>query len=173
MELFEVIRKRRSIRKYQQKPVENDKLEKILEAANQAPSAGNRQGYEIVVVEDSAIRLSLAKASLGQVFVASAPLSLVFCANEKRSSAKYGERGKGLYSLQDATIAAAYAQLAATELELATVWIGAFNDEEVKTAIGAPNHARPVAILPLGYAAENPGPTSRRTLSDLVHRGRY
>ncbi len=173
MELFEAIWKRRSVRGYLAKQVENEILDKILEAANQAPSAGDSQGYEIVVVDDSYLLNQLWTALLGQTFAKPAPLALVFCANEERSGSKYGARGKDLYSVQDATIAAAYTQLAATGLGLVTVWVGAFNEEKVREAIDVPAHIRPVTILPLGYSDEEPAPTSRRTLSDLVHRGKY
>jgi nitroreductase len=173
MELFEAIRIRRSVRNFHPKAVEKEKLEQILEAANQAPSAGDTQGYEIVVVEEGFHLEQLWKALLGQTFTKPAPLALVFCANEKRSAAGYGARGKDLYCLQDATISASYAQLSATALGLSTVWVGAFKEEEVRKTLEAPDHIRPVVILPLGYSAEEPGRTSRRALSDIVHRDTF
>lgn len=173
MELFEAIRKRQSVRNYLAKHVEEEILVKILEAANQAPSAGDSQGYEIVAVDDSFLLSQMWKALSDQSFPKPAPLALVFCANEERSGAKYGARGKDLYSVQDATIAAAYAQLAATGLGLHTVWVGAFDEEEVRKTIEAPAHIRPVAIIPLGYSEQQPAPTSRRALSDLVHRDKF
>jgi len=75
-----------------------------------------------------------------------------------------------LYALQDATIAATYAMLAAADLGLGSVWIGAFSDEGVWQAIGSPEGSNPVAILPIGYAAEEPPKTARRRLDGLVHR---
>lgn len=86
-----------------------------------------------------------------------------------RSAAKYRQRGAGLYSVQDATIACAYAQLAATELGLGTVWVGAFDDDAVAKAVNAKPDWKPVAILPIGYAAEAPAATPRCNLTDLVH----
>lgn len=169
MELTEITEKRRSIRAFADRPLEEEKLQRILELTSQAPSAGNLQAHEIYVVTDRQQKQALAKASLGQDFVAAAPVVLVFCAHPERSAGRYGERGRLLYSLQDATIACTYAMLAVTDLGLATVWVGAFGDEAVSRAIALPSHLRPVALLPIGYGAEQPVATPRRPLSDLVH----
>lgn len=170
MNFFETIRARRSVRAYSSRPVEADKLQPILEAANLAPSAGNLQAYEIFVAQSQIVRDRLAQAAGMQEFIAQAPVALVFCANPRRSAGKYGQRGATLYCLQDATIACAYAQLAAASLGLGSVWVGAFEDDEVRRAIGVGKDLIPVAILPLGYPSETPAPSSRRPLRDLVHR---
>jgi nitroreductase len=169
MDFFDVISSRRSVRVFDSRPVEEEKLQSILKAANDAPSAGNFQSYEIYLVRSKKVQRALATAAFGQLFIASAPLALVFCAYPDRAEHQYGERGRRLYAVQDATIACAYAMLAASALGLATVWIGAFNDEEVQQAIGEPEGQIPVVILPIGYGAENPAPTLRRSLEDLVH----
>jgi nitroreductase len=171
MDLFEVIKKRRSIRSYLSKPVEDDKLQAILEAANAAPSAGDLQAYEIVVIKSSDQKEALRKASNGQRSIVEAPVVLVAVANQKRASTRYGERGVKLYSIQDPTIAVSYMQLVATAFGLATCWIGAFNDAGVASVIGADmdNGMIPVAILPIGYPNQSPNATPRRKLSDLVH----
>jgi nitroreductase len=168
VELFEVIKRRRSVRAFTPQAVEAEKLARVLEAANAAPSAGNLQGYEIFRISDRQRRGELARAALGQSFVAEAPVALVFCANPARSAAKYRERGARLYAVQDATIACTFAMLAATALGLATVWVGAFDDAAVQRVIGT-RDLLPVAILPIGYPAEEPEPTPRRSLRDLVH----
>lgn len=169
MDFFDVMAKRRSVRAYRSTVVEPDKLEAILKAANCAPSAGNLQAYEIFLVRKDADRKALALAALSQDFLAQAPVALVFCANPERCSGKYGPRGVRLYAVQDATIACAFAMLAATALGLACVWVGAFDDRGVRRAIRAPESLLPVAILPLGYAAEQPDATPRRGLRELVH----
>ena len=115
-------------------------------------------------------RQALARSTNGQDFITQAPLALVFCAHPGRSAQKYGQRGTTLYCLQDATIACAYAQLAVTALGLASVWVGAFSEEAVRAAIGVSHDLRPVAFLPIGYAAETPEHRSRRALVELVHR---
>lgn len=169
MDYFELIRRRRSIRAFTGKPVEDAKLQQILEAARLAPSAGNLQAYEIYVAQRPEVRSALAAAALGQDFIRQAPVALVFCTHPRLSSVRYGDRGSRLYALQDATIACTFAMLAATALGLGTVWVGAFRDEEVWKAIGSPRDQQPIAILPVGYPAESPAPTDRRPLKEFVH----
>jgi nitroreductase len=170
MSFFSLIQARRSVRLFKDTPVEAEKLQKILEVCNLAPSAGNLQGYEIYLVTSPEQRQALVMAALGQEFLVQAPVDLVFCANPQRSAVKYGKRGRELYSIQDATIACTYAMLAAQELGLATVWVGAFQEESVQQAAGIPDDLTPVAILLIGYAAESPKPRPRRKLAELVHR---
>lgn len=169
MEFFDVVQSRHSIRSFVDKPVEPEKLRQLLETVNRAPSAGNLQAYEIYVVCDPERRAALARASLGQGYVASAPVALVFCANPSQSAAHYGDRGARLYAIQDATIACTYAMLAATDLGMASVWIGAFSDQQVWQAIGSPEGLEPVAILSVGYAGEEREPSRRRPLNAIVH----
>jgi nitroreductase len=172
MNFFDLIHTRRSIRAYAPRTVEPEKIDAIVAAANAAPSAGNLQAYEILVVRDAAARRDLVHAALGQEFLARVPVVLVFFAHPGRSATKYHQRGAVLYSVQDATIACAYAQLAATALGLGTVWVGAFDDAAVAKAVGAKPEWKPVAMLPIGYPAESPAATPRRSLSDLVtHHG--
>jgi len=169
MEFFEVVKRRHCIRAFASKPIEREKLEQILTAANAAPSAGDLQAYEIYLVNKAQLLAALARAAGNQDFLAVAPLSLVFCAHPARSASRYGERGTRLFALQDATIACAFAMLAATALGLGSVWVGAFDDDAVRRVIKAPEGLLPVAILPIGYAAEKPEITPRRPLDMLVH----
>ncbi len=166
---FEVLRMRRSIRAFAQQPVEEAKLQKILAAANSAPSAGNLQAYEIVVVRDEATKQALMRASFNQAFIAQAPVLLVFCAHASRSESKYGKGGGEFFSLQDATIACAYAELAAAALGLGTVWIGTLDIPGLQQAAALPPEWRPVGLLPIGYRAETPPATPRRLLGEIVH----
>lgn len=172
MEFLELVRSRHSIRTFTERAIEPEKCDAILEAANRAPSAGNLQGYEIYSIGDLAMLDLLARASGGQESVAQAALVLLFCAHPAKSAVRYGQRGALLYCIQDATIACTYAQLAAASLGLGSVWIGAFDEEEVRRAIGLGKDLLPVAILPIGYAAERPERTTRRPLNDLVHQVR-
>jgi len=167
--VLEAMKKRRSIRSFKPDGIDEKMIRTLLECANLAPSAGNLQGYEIVVVQNVETKKALAKAALDQQFIAEAPVVFVFCANAKRSASKYGKRGDTLYSTQDATIATSYVQLACVELGLGSVWVGAFNDHEVARAIGAGIDYTPVSILPVGYPAEDPSPRPRRGVDDLTH----
>jgi nitroreductase len=169
MDFFEIVKERRSVRAFSLAPVEPGKAAAILAAANDAPSAGNLQAYEIYRVTNPSCLRALALAAFKQQFVAEVPLALVFFAHPARAYSKYGQRGASLYCVQDATIACTYAQLAATSLGLATVWVGAFDDEAVRNAIGVDQDLVPVAILPVGYAAEHPDAGPRRSLEDVVH----
>lgn len=169
MDVFEVVRARRSVRAYLDTPVEAEKLEQILRAVNQAPSAGNLQAFEVYVVRRPDQRKGLCVAAGGQEFLEQAPLVLVFCAHATRSKNKYGARGEDLYCLQDATIACTFAMMAAVALGLSTVWVGAFDESGVSRLLNLPSAHRPVALLPVGYAAERPGPRGRRDLNELIH----
>jgi len=170
MDFFEVVKERHSIRAFAETPIEPEQLRTVLDTANCAPSAGNLQAYEIYAVLKPSKREALARAAGDQEFVACAPVVLVFCAHPARSASKYEERGTKLYALQDATIACTFAMLAATASGLASVWVGAFDDNRVRQAIGAPEGIVPIAMLPIGYASEGPETTSRRSLEGLVHR---
>ena len=169
MDFFDVVKTRQSIRAFQDKPIDPAAIQQILETINRAPSAGNLQGYAVYLVTDRAIIQSLARATSGQDFITQAPLALVFCTHPARSAQKYRERGTTLYCVQDATIACAYAQLAVTALGLASVWVGAFNEDAVRAALGVGHELRPVAFLPIGYAAETPERRPRRAVAELVH----
>jgi nitroreductase len=170
MNFFELIEQRKSVRAYLDQPIEDEKLEAILAAANKAPSAGNLQAYEIFLVADQKNRQALAQAAGGQEFITQAPAALVFCTHASRNEWRYRQRGVELYAVQDATIACTFAMLVATALGLASVWVGAFDDKGVSQVIGVGQDLRPVAILPIGYAAESPDPKNRRDIGDIVHR---
>ena len=170
---FDVVDRRRSVRAYATGSVPPEALEAILTVASAAPSAGNLQAYAIGVVDDPRTRSALAGAAYDQEFVANAPVILVFFADPARSAAKYGERGASLYCIQDATIATAHAQLAAGALDLASCWVGAFDEHKVGEILHAPPGLRAVAILPIGHPAEHPDRSARRPLEHLVHRGGF
>lgn len=156
------------MRAFTTRELDSGKVEQVLAAANAAPSAGNLQAYEIFRFTAREDRAALARAAFEQYFVLQAPVVLVFCANPARSAHKYRERGERLYSVQDATIACTFAMLAAVDLGLGSVWVGSFDDDAVRRAVGREDLV-PVAILPIGYPAEEPPPTPRRPLVDIVH----
>lgn len=169
MEFFETVQTRQSIRKFQATPVEAEKLTRILDAANRAPSAGNLQAYRIFVVTHPLLRQRLARAAGNQPCVAEAPVVLIVCAEPGRSAAVWGAKGEQLLCIQDATIACAYLQLAATALGLASVWFGAvIESEAIRESLGLTEDLWPLVVLPLGYPAEQPARTPRRALQDVV-----
>lgn len=169
MEFFDVIKNRHSIRTFTDQPVEPEKVHKILETANLAPSAGNLQAYEIYVVTDAKKRDGLSCAALAQEYIAVAPVALVFCTHPELTEGRYTERGTRLYTVQDATIACSFAMLAATDLGLGSVWVGTFDEKVVRMIIGAPDRQVPVVILAVGYPGEYPEQHPRRPLDELAH----
>lgn len=166
--LVPLFRMRRSVRRFDRRPIPREVLRSILDAADAAPSAGDLQAYKIVCVQDASTRCALAEAAQQQIFVAQAPVVLVFLADTERSSARYGWRGAELYGVQDASIACAYAQLQAHVLGLGSTWVGAFDERTVAHLLQAPKGMRPVAMLPLGYPAEQPEGSPRRGVAELV-----
>jgi nitroreductase len=167
MDVLDAIQRRQSVRAYQARAVEPEKLGALLQAINQAPSAGNLQAYQVYVVRRAETKQQLARAALGQDFLAQAPIVFGFCACPRRS-ARYGRRGAELYCVQDATIAVAYAQLVATAVGLASCWVGAFDESKAARVLGLPADERLIAMLAVGYAAESPVRTPRRPLAELV-----
>lgn len=167
MEFQRLVELRHSVRKYSADPVDPAAIERILHAVSRAPSAGNLQAYRICVVRSVRKRRALAIAAGDQEFLSDAPIDLVFFADPERSATRYGNRGRSLYAIQDATIAAAFAMLAATDEGLASVWVGAFDESAVRTTC-AESELHPVAILAIGHPAERPEETSRRNMTEIV-----
>ncbi len=165
-DLFEVMKRRRSTRKFDTKTVENWKVEKILAAADTAPTAGNFQGFEIFHVKNKGMKEKLVKAANNQPYV-NAPLVLVYCKNPGRVKLQFPKKTLTKFAIQDATLAAAYSQLAATALSLSTIWIGMIDEKEVAEIIGT--DLVPSSILCIGYPIKRKYPKPRRNLSELIH----
>jgi nitroreductase len=169
MEFLEVLKSRRSVRKFKPTKIADETVRKILQLAQLAPSAGNLQAYRVRVVKSAEEKRRLRKATMSkQKSLASAPAVLVICANGEESEEKYGERGRNLYSIQDATIFASYLQLVMASMNLASVWVGAFSEEEAKRALTLPENLRPVIMLPFGYPDEEGHLRERKKLDDVI-----
>jgi len=168
MELEKAIRGRRSIREYTAEDVPQKLIDEALELASWAPSAGNLQSRDFIVIRNQQTKEDLVTAALGQEFIAQAPVVIVAIANLERV-AHYGDRGRELYAIQDSAAAIQNLMLALHERGLGTVWVGAFNEKEAGRALGLPAHARPVAILPVGYPAEHPEPREHLPATEYTH----
>jgi nitroreductase len=168
MDLFEILEKRRSIRKYGKDSIPEMTLTKLLRAATQAPSAGNLQPWIFVVVKDARRRSALSEAALGQSMIEEAPVVVVVCADQHRARRHYGERGVELFCIQDTAAAIQNLLLAVSFLGLGACWVGSFNEEEVSRILGAPDGVRPIAIVSIGVPAEHPSPTPRRSLTEMI-----
>jgi len=173
LDVFEAIKKRRSIRAFTGEDVSKEEVEKLLEAATHAPSAGNIQPWEFIVIRDLRTKRKLSIAALDQSFIEEAPVVIVVCANEMRSGRGYGSRGATLYCLQDTAAAIQNMLLAAYALGLGTCWVGAFHEEDARKTLNIPMGVRPIAMIPVGHPAEKPEPRSRRALSEIVHYETY
>ena len=169
MDVFEAIKNRRSVRAYTSEGVSEQDVERLIEAAMLAPSAGNIQPWGFVIVTNAETKRRLSDAALHQTFIEEAPVVIVVCADVERSSWGYGSRGANLYCLQDTAAATENMLLAAQALGLATCWVGAFHEDAVAKVINTPRNVRPVAIVPVGFPAEKPNPPPRRSIKELVH----
>jgi nitroreductase len=163
MDVFDAIAKRRSIRKYHRVPVPEDKLRRVLEAAQAAPSASNRQELRFIVVRDQATRELLVRAAADQGFLADAGVVIVGCATDASRR----------WHAVDAAIAIDHMTLAATALGLGTCWIGAFEEGAVKSIVGVPENVKVVMLLALGVPADEGRPRARKSLDDLVVYDRW
>ncbi len=173
MDVFEAIKNRRSVRAFTNDPVSNEDVDKLIDAARWAPSAGNIQPWEFIVVRNPTVKKGLSKAALNQTFIEEAPVVIVVCANMWRSSQGYGSRGVHLYCLQDTAAATENMLLSAHAMGLAACWVGAFQEEEARKVLNIPTGVRPVAIIPVGYSAERPAAHPRSPLTEIVHHETY
>ena len=173
MELFECLMGRRSIRKYKDKKIEREKLGIIIDAARWAPSAGNRQPWDIIVVENPETKKQIAEAALRQWWMESAPIFLVVCINRKLAESTYGKRGLELYAVQSTASAINNMLLAAYSEGLGTCWVGAFEEDKVGEILECEEHIRPIAIITLGYPDEKPKAPIRYEISDFTYTEKF
>jgi nitroreductase len=169
MDVFTAISQRKSIRAYNDRKIDEDTLRRVLEAGRIAPSAGNRQDWKFIVVTDGETRKKLAMAARGQMFLIQAPVVIAGCAIAPEYVMMCGQSA----GIIDVSIAFSFMMLQATELGLGTCWLGAFDEGEVKKILGVPDHARVVAMTPLGYPGEMPAGRGRKSLEEIVCLDRY
>jgi nitroreductase len=168
MQILDMIKTRRSVRRYKQRKVPLESIYYILEAARWAPSTANIQNWRFIVIEDPDTRNSLSKATLGQDWVADAPVLLIVCSLDKsikRKFPKYAEK----YSIQNTSAAVENILLAAMGVGLSSCWITAFSENRVRRVCQIPDDVGIHAIVTLGYANERPVPVARHDLWDIVH----
>ena len=168
MDFNELSQSRRSVRGYQQKNIPNGDLEKLIIAAQSAPSAGNCQPWHFFIISDTALKTEIKNKSCNQEFLLTAPVFIVVCADIKRSEARYSERGRNLYCIQDTAAAIQNILLCAKSLGLGTCWCGAFNENALSEIMRLEKDMRPVAIIPVGYPLNEGAPTKRRPVQEIV-----
>ena len=169
MDVLEAIQQRYSVRQYRPQPVESEKLERVLEAARLAPSAGNRQEWRFVVVTDDQTRQQMMEAASGQAFVGQAPVVIAACAETDERAMMCGQASYPI----DVAIALEHIALQATEEGLGTCWVGAFDEAAVKQILDIPQAIRVVELMPLGYPADQPKPKQRLALDEIVFHEKW
>jgi len=173
MDVISAIKARRSVKAFKPDKVPIKTIYRLIDAARWAPSAGNLQSWEFILVEDSTAKKQLAAAALSQDFISDAPYVIVACADTERSAVKYGARGKYFYSIVDTSAAIENLLLAATDIGLGTCWVGSFNNNIVRDVLGLPEGIAPVAIIPIGYPADEGERTTRTSLGNIIHFERF
>lgn len=170
MTFLDLARKRRSVRAYRPDPVEDEKLEQVLEAGRVAPSACNIQPWVFIVVRDPDQRKRL-EAVYPRSWFSAAPVVIAVCCDK---GAAWVRRKDGkVHGDIDAAIAVDHMTLCATDLGLGTCWVCAFDPDAAREVLGLPPHIEPVAFLPLGYPADQAGVKRRKAIEEIVHKERY
>ncbi len=173
METLECIRKRRSIRKYKDKPIEWDNVVKILDAARMAPSSGNIQNWKFVVLKEPANIKKISKACYDQDWISEAPVVIVATADPEQTERFYGVRGERLYSAQNCAAAIENMLLTATALGLGSCWVGAFDESKIRVLLQLPEEIIPHAVITIGYADEAPLLPQKKRLEWIVGLEKY
>jgi nitroreductase len=168
MDAIDLFQQRHSCRAYSSAAVPPETIQRLLDAACRAPSAGNLQPWRWLVVQDARLRQALAAAALDQGFLAEAPIVIVVCAVPEESATIYGQRGRELYCLQDTAAATENLLLAATAMGLGCCWVGAFSETEVTMALDLGPDLVPVALVPIGHSRQAPERSPRRPLAQVV-----
>ncbi len=169
MDVMQAIEERFSVRAFKEREIEPDKLARVMEAARLAPSASNRQEWRFVLVRDEQMRLELADASRGQKFVGEAPAVIVACAEGVEHVMSCGLH----CFVIDVSIAMSYITLAATAEGLGTCWIGAFDADRTREALGIPGDIVVVGLLPIGYPTESAPGKNRMSMDEIVFEEKW
>lgn len=168
---LDLVKKRKSIRSFKDIEIEKEKLDYILEAFRQAPSAKNLQPWKLVIITDKDMIKNLVPACRNQAFIAEAPVVIIACAKEEEA---YGTMGGYLNSFPvDIGISFEHIMLAAAEQDLGSCWIGAFNEKDVKEIVCVPENVRVVALTPIGYPNEQARERSRKPIEEIVSYNKY
>jgi len=173
LNIFKCIFNRTSTRSFKDKPVDDRMIGIMLYSATQAPSAGNTQDWQFIVVKDEKVKENLYNYGLKQPMLKGAPVVIAVCVDKEKIRLKYGERGESLYSIQDTAAAIMNMMLAAEGLGLSTCWVGAFDEEKIGHVLEIPNQLRVVALVPVGYSNEKKKKPRRIDFERLTHVNKY
>ena len=168
MDFLQLAAARKSVRNYLDKPVPDEMIKQLLEAARMAPSAGNLQAWHFYVIKNKEVQKEVFDKCYPVQWIKKAPVLIVVAADRNKSSSRYMERGAELYCFQDTAAAIQNILLCAKSLGLGSCWIGAFSEKAMTEILHLGKDVRPVAILPIGYAAEEPVNRGRESLDKVV-----
>lgn len=185
MDIYEAINFRRSVRRYSERPIEQEKLDRIFEAVRQSPTWANKQCHRYIIVTDAAHKAKLSELSSTEALMApigyksnpskkalaEAPVVVVACAEPAESGVMHGQS----YYLVDVGIASQTMMLAARAEGLGTVFVGIYDEDGVKGLLGIPAEARVVGLFPLGYPLEEfkPSGPPRKAVAELVRYNKW
>ncbi|MDF2679342.1 MAG: Nitroreductase [Brevibacillus sp.] len=170
-----------SKRKFTRQPIAADMVEQLLLAGTRAPSSGNMQPWEFIVIDDPAKKQEIVKSTFSgyfskgmnyQYWIADAAVVIVACTNVKRTVARYGPAGRE-WALIDSAAAVQNILLTATALGLSGCWVGGINEQAIKETLRIPDDVRIIGLVPIGYSEENASPKSRLPLKWVTHRNEY
>ncbi|MED4582430.1 nitroreductase family protein [Brevibacillus choshinensis] len=170
-----------SIRKFTKQPIASEMVEQLLLAGTRAPSSGNMQPWEFIVIDDPAKKQEIVKSTFSgyfskgmnyQYWIADAAVVIVACSNVKRTVARYGPAGRE-WALIDSAAAVQNILLTATALGLSGCWVGGINEQDIKESLHIPDDVRIIGLVPIGYSEEKALPKSRLPLKWITHRNEY
>lgn len=170
--MIDIIRERKSIRKYKDTPLSKEQLDTIKEAIQLAPTWKNKQCFQVVVVEDKELILKIGEMvrfNPGETAYTKAPVLMAFLADPSLS----GNRDEKAYYMADTAIAVEHATLCATSLGLGSCWVGVFPETALKDLLNIPENMRIVALLPIGYPDEEPNARPRRDFDSIFHSNKF
>lgn len=173
MDVFEAITQRVSVTEYRNEGVEREKVARILEAGRWAPSAGNMQTWEFIVVEDDGIKEDLAQYAHNQPHIREAPVVIVILSDMDRADRRYGDRGVHLYAIQESGAVMQNMLLEAFDQELGAAWVGAFDERQVSDLLHVPERLRPMAIVTVGYPRSWPEQPTKFKLTNITYINEY
>ena len=179
--MIEAIQHRRSVRNFQEKSIEDEKLNEILEAARLAPSGNNRQPWFFVVIKDETIKEDVAVATNNQMWIASAPVVIVavgdMCARSQDYAGLYVDEETSSFDVKrivrDTTIAVTHLLLEVDNQGLGACWCGAFSQAGIRPVLNIPDDKFVLAVIPIGYPAEEPKEKPRKALEEIIRYERW
>src|SRR5690606_31039783 len=174
--MIEAIKHRKSVRKFLEKPVEDEKLNEILEAARLAPSGNNKQPWYFIVIKDETVKEDVAVATNNQMWIASAPVVIVavgdMCARSQDYAGVYVDEETNSFDVKrivrDTTIAVTHLLLEVDNQGLGACWCGAFTQAGIRPVFNIPDDKFVLAVIPIGYPAEEPKAKPRKTLEEII-----